>query len=216
MRVQSTAHSEATLPPQAQRKRGQINDRQAKAHSRTEAQAPTQVLRRQGGTRTKASQRPADQRHQSTARGMTAQASRRSSIASPQLAAGISVTHTATAYDAQEHERSKRQYIAKHSHAGSTSPKIASKTGTSMRGRKTGGNSACSGSREQSVSLKSWKGIALRAGDAADGTQVRALELLGKTLGLFVDQAWRPRTRRRETLMRCRAELEARLNRLIG
>jgi hypothetical protein len=29
--------------------------------------------------------------------------------------------------------------------------------------------------------------IALREGDT-DGTQVRALELLGKTLGLFVDQ----------------------------
>jgi hypothetical protein len=38
--------------------------------------------------------------------------------------------------------------------------------------------------------------IALRDGDT-DGTQVRALELLGKTLGLFVD-ALRPRTRRHE------------------
>jgi phage terminase small subunit len=56
--------------------------------------------------------------------------------------------------------------------------------------------------------------IALREGDT-DGTQVRALELLGKTLGLFVDRVETEdkTTRDAETV---RAELEARLNRLIG
>jgi phage terminase small subunit len=56
--------------------------------------------------------------------------------------------------------------------------------------------------------------IALREGDT-DGTQVRALELLGKTLGLFVDRVeTEDKTQRdAETV---RAELEARLNRLIG
>jgi hypothetical protein len=44
--------------------------------------------------------------------------------------------------------------------------------------------------------------IALREGDT-DGTQVRALELLGKTLGLFIDQASRQRTRRSVTLRQC-------------
>jgi hypothetical protein len=43
--------------------------------------------------------------------------------------------------------------------------------------------------------------IALREGDT-DGTQVRALELLGKTLGLFVDRS-RQRTRRRAMLRQC-------------
>jgi predicted RNA-binding Zn ribbon-like protein len=43
--------------------------------------------------------------------------------------------------------------------------------------------------------------IALREGDT-DGTQVRALELLGKTLGLFVDRS-RQRTRRRVMLRQC-------------
>ena len=56
--------------------------------------------------------------------------------------------------------------------------------------------------------------IALRDGDT-DGTQVRALELLGKTLGLFIDKVeTEDKTQRdAETV---RAELEARLNRLIG
>ena len=56
--------------------------------------------------------------------------------------------------------------------------------------------------------------IALREGDT-DGTQVRALELLGKTLGLFIDKVeTEDKTQRdAETV---RAELEARLNRLIG
>jgi phage terminase small subunit len=43
--------------------------------------------------------------------------------------------------------------------------------------------------------------IALREGDT-DGTQVRALELLGKTLGLFVDRS-RQRTRRSAMLRQC-------------
>jgi hypothetical protein len=56
--------------------------------------------------------------------------------------------------------------------------------------------------------------IALRAGDT-DGTQVRALELLGKTLGLFVDRVeTEDKTPRNADAVR--AELEARLNRLIG
>jgi hypothetical protein len=56
--------------------------------------------------------------------------------------------------------------------------------------------------------------IALRAGDT-DGTQVRALELLGKTLGLFIDKVeTEDKTVRDADAVR--AELEARLNRLIG
>ena len=56
--------------------------------------------------------------------------------------------------------------------------------------------------------------IALREGDT-DGTQVRALELLGKTLGLFVDRVeTEDKTQRDADTIR--AELEARLNRLIG
>ena len=55
---------------------------------------------------------------------------------------------------------------------------------------------------------------ALRAGDT-DGTQVRALELLGKTLGLFIDKVeTEDKTPRNADAVR--AELEARLNRLIG
>jgi hypothetical protein len=58
------------------------------------------------------------------------------------------------------------------------------------------------------------EGIGVR-GDAADGTQVRALELLGKTLGLFVDRVeTEDKTPRNADAVR--AELEARLNRLIG
>jgi hypothetical protein len=56
--------------------------------------------------------------------------------------------------------------------------------------------------------------IALRDGDT-DGTQVRALELLGKTLGLFIDKVeTEDKTVRDADAVR--AELEARLNRLIG
>ena len=56
--------------------------------------------------------------------------------------------------------------------------------------------------------------IGLREGDV-DGTQVRALELLGKTLGLFVDRVeTEDKTQRDADTIR--AELEARLNRLIG
>jgi hypothetical protein len=56
--------------------------------------------------------------------------------------------------------------------------------------------------------------IGLRDG-ATDGTQVRALELLGKTLGLFIDKVeTEDKTVRDADAVR--AELEARLNRLIG
>jgi hypothetical protein len=56
--------------------------------------------------------------------------------------------------------------------------------------------------------------IALRDGDT-DGTQVRALELLGKTLGLFIDRMETEDKTPRDAGA-IRAELEARLNRLIG
>jgi len=56
--------------------------------------------------------------------------------------------------------------------------------------------------------------IALRAGDT-DGTQVRALELLGKTLGLFVDRVeTEDKTERDPEAIR--KEIEARLARLVG
>jgi len=56
--------------------------------------------------------------------------------------------------------------------------------------------------------------IALRAGDT-DGTQVRALELLGKTLGLFVDRVeTEDKTERDPEVIR--KEIEARLARLVG
>jgi hypothetical protein len=58
------------------------------------------------------------------------------------------------------------------------------------------------------------EGIGVR-GDAADGTQVRALELLGKTLGLFIDRMETEDKTPRDAGA-IRAELEARLNRLIG
>jgi len=56
--------------------------------------------------------------------------------------------------------------------------------------------------------------IALRDGET-DGTQVRALELLGKTLGLFVDRVETEDKTERDADS-IRKELEARLNRLIG
>jgi hypothetical protein len=58
------------------------------------------------------------------------------------------------------------------------------------------------------------EGIGIR-GDTADGTQVRALELLGKTLGLFIDKVETEDKTARDPES-IRAELEARLNRLIG
>jgi hypothetical protein len=56
--------------------------------------------------------------------------------------------------------------------------------------------------------------IALRDGDT-DGTQVRALELLGKTLGLFIDRMETEDKTVRDAGA-VRAELEQRIARLIG
>ncbi len=56
--------------------------------------------------------------------------------------------------------------------------------------------------------------IALRDGDT-DGTQVRALELLGKTIGLFVDKVeTEDKTPRDADAIR--KEIEARIARLVG
>jgi len=62
--------------------------------------------------------------------------------------------------------------------------------------------------------LQKLEEIALRPGDP-DGTQVRALELLGKTMGLFVDRVeTEDKTERdAETIRR---DLEERLSRLLG
>jgi len=62
--------------------------------------------------------------------------------------------------------------------------------------------------------LQKLEEIALRPGDP-DGTQVRALELLGKTMGLFVDRVeTEDKTERdAETIRR---DLEQRLDRLLG
>ena len=62
--------------------------------------------------------------------------------------------------------------------------------------------------------IEKLEGIGVR-GDAADGTQVRALELLGKTLGLFVDRVETEDKTPRDADS-IRAELEQRINRLMG
>ena len=56
--------------------------------------------------------------------------------------------------------------------------------------------------------------IALRDGDT-DGTQVRALELLGKTIGLFVDKVETEDKTPRDAEA-IRKEIEARIARLVG
>ena len=56
--------------------------------------------------------------------------------------------------------------------------------------------------------------IALRSGEA-DGTQVRALELLGKSLGMWIERVETEDKTERDPES-IKAELEARLNRLLG
>lgn len=62
--------------------------------------------------------------------------------------------------------------------------------------------------------LQKLEEIALRPGDP-DGTQVRALELLGKTMGLFVDRVETEDKTERDAEA-IRRDLEQRLDRLLG
>lgn len=62
--------------------------------------------------------------------------------------------------------------------------------------------------------LQKLEEIALRPGDP-DGTQVRALELLGKTMGLFVDRV-ETEDRTDRSAEEIRRDLEQRLDRLLG
>jgi hypothetical protein len=113
------------------------------------------------------------------------------------------------AYDA---ENMSAASIHREAYALATNPKIASRLERAER-EKQAEQRMQRLSRAERV-IEKLEQIALRSGDT-DGTQVRALELLGKTLGLFVDRVeTEDKTPRNADAVR--AELEARLNRLIG
>ena len=113
------------------------------------------------------------------------------------------------AYDAQNMSAAS---IHREAFAMATSPKIASRLERAERERQAEQRMQRLSRSERVV--QKLEQIALRDGDT-DGTQVRALELLGKTLGLFVDRVeTEDKTARDADAVR--AELEARLNRLIG
>ena len=113
------------------------------------------------------------------------------------------------AYDA---ENMSAASIHREAYALATNPKIASRLERAER-EKQAEQRMQRLSRAERV-VQKLEQIALRDGDT-DGTQVRALELLGKTLGLFVDRVeTEDKTTRDADAVR--AELEARLNRLIG
>ena len=113
------------------------------------------------------------------------------------------------AYDA---ENMSAASVHREAFALATSPKIASRLERAERERQAEQRMQRLSRSERVV--QKLEQIALRDGDT-DGTQVRALELLGKTLGLFVDRVeTEDKTARDADAVR--AELEARLNRLIG
>lgn len=113
------------------------------------------------------------------------------------------------AYDAQNMSAAS---IHREAFAMATHPKIASRLERAERERMQEQRMQRLSRAERVV--QKLEQIALRDGDT-DGTQVRALELLGKTLGLFVDRVeTEDKTPRNADAVR--AELEARLNRLIG
>jgi hypothetical protein len=113
------------------------------------------------------------------------------------------------AYDA---ENMSAASIHREAYALATNPKIASRLERAER-EKQAEQRMQRLSRAERV-VQKLEQIALREGDT-DGTQVRALELLGKTLGLFVDRVEKEDKTQRDADS-IRAELEARLNRLIG
>jgi hypothetical protein len=114
--------------------------------------------------------------------------------------------------DAYNSENMSAASVHREAFALATSPKIASRLERAERERQAEQRLQRL-SRAERV-IEKLEQIALRAGDT-DGTQVRALELLGKTLGLFVDRVeTEDKTARDADAVR--AELEARLNRLIG
>ena len=113
------------------------------------------------------------------------------------------------AYDAQNMSAAS---IHREAYALATNPKIASRLERAER-EKQAEQRMQRLSRAERV-VQKLEEIALRAGDT-DGTQVRALELLGKTLGLFVDRVeTEDKTERDPEAIR--KEIEARLARLVG
>jgi len=113
------------------------------------------------------------------------------------------------AYDA---ENMSAASVHREAFALATSPKIASRLERAEKERQAEQRMQRL-SRAERV-IEKLEGIGVR-GDAADGTQVRALELLGKTLGLFVDRVETEDKTPRDADS-IRAELEQRINRLMG
>ena len=114
--------------------------------------------------------------------------------------------------DAYNSENMSAASVHREAFALATSPKIASRLERAEREKQQEQRMQRLSRAERVV--EKLEGIGVR-GDAADGTQVRALELLGKTLGLFVDRVETEDKTPRDAGA-IRAELEARLNRLIG
>ena len=102
--------------------------------------------------------------------------------------------------------------IHREAFALATSPKIASRLERAEKERQAEQRMQRL-SRAERV-IEKLEGIGVR-GDVADGTQVRALELLGKTLGLFIDRVETEDKTERDPES-IRREIEARLARLTG
>jgi hypothetical protein len=114
-----------------------------------------------------------------------------------------------SAYDAQNMSAAS---IHQEAYKLATSPKIAQRLERAER-EKLAEQRMQRLSRAERV-VQKLEQVALRDGDA-DGTQVRALELLGKTLGLFVDRVETEDKTERDADS-IRRELEARIARLMG
>ena len=114
--------------------------------------------------------------------------------------------------DAYDAENMSAASVHREAFALATSPKIASRLERAEKERQAEQRMQRL-SRAERV-IEKLEGIGVR-GDAADGTQVRALELLGKTLGLFVDRVETEDKTPRDADS-IRAELEQRINRLMG
>lgn len=113
------------------------------------------------------------------------------------------------AYDA---ENMSAASIHREAYALATSPKIAARLERAER-EKLAEQRMQRLSRAERV-VQKLEDIALRDG-GTDGTQVRALELLGKTLGLFIDRVETEDKTERDPES-IRREIEARLARLTG
>jgi phage terminase small subunit len=113
------------------------------------------------------------------------------------------------AYDA---ENMAPATIHREAYALATNPKIAARLERAEREKQQEQRMQRLSRAERVV--QKLEQIALRDGDT-DGTQVRALELLGKTLGLFIDRMETEDKTVRDAGA-VRAELEQRIARLIG